>query len=236
MRKLFLLTNFLLVSNVIFALTADQIIKFIDDNLTFNEGEMVVSIIDIKNNKVNKQLKANIKFKKDTGTLMEFISPAREKNKKILMIKDNMWLFVPGISRPIRLSGKDSFMGTSFSNRDLMDFDMNNDYKGKIIESTDDIYVLDLAATNKNVTYPRVVVYVDRNSLLPRKEELYTISGNLIKTIDFLETKNFSGKIRPSIIIVKDVLTQGNETKIVLETMVEKNVNETIFSPQNVER
>ena len=34
----------------------------------------------------------------------------------------------PSVSKPVRLSGKDSFMGTSFTNDDLMNFDKGDDY------------------------------------------------------------------------------------------------------------
>lgn len=235
--KHFLSIILLLIFNqTCYAITAEEIVKSVDSNLTFNEGEMNINIIDIKSEKVTKTLLANVKFKKDKGTLIEFLEPAREKNKRILMVKDNMWMFVPGISRPIRLSGKDSFMGTSFSNRDLMDYDMNNDYKSKIIETTDEKYRLELKATNKNVTYPKVIMDVEKERLLPVYQELYTVSENLIKTIDYSDIKDLGGKLRPSVMVIKDVLTQGNETKVIIKNMIDKNINENIFSPQNIVR
>ncbi|HAM38873.1 MAG: hypothetical protein A2474_06130 [Elusimicrobia bacterium RIFOXYC2_FULL_34_12] len=235
--KHFLSIILLLIFNqTCYAITAEEIVKSVDSNLTFNEGEMNINIIDIKSEKVTKTLLANVKFKKDKGTLIEFLEPAREKNKRILMVKDNMWMFVPGISRPIRLSGKDSFMGTSFSNRDLMDYDMNNDYKSSIIETTDEKYRLELKATNKNVTYPKVIMDVEKERLLPVYQELYTVSENLIKTIDYSDIKDLGGKLRPSVMVIKDVLTQGNETKVIIKNMIDKNINENIFSPQNIVR
>jgi outer membrane lipoprotein-sorting protein len=236
MKQLLSIIIFLLLSYFAFSITAEEIIKAIDDNLTFDEGEINISIVDIKNKKINKTFSAKIKYKKDKGTLMEFTSPAREKNKKILLVKDNMWMFVPGVSKPIRLSGKDSFMGTSLSNRDLMDYDMSNDYKSKILEITEKEYKLELNATNKNVPYPKVIIYIEKEKLLPIKEELYTISGNLIKIVEYSEIKNLGGKLRPSVMIMKDVLTQGNETKIVVENMMKKEIKENIFSPQNIEK
>lgn len=219
-----------------FCITADEIVKIIDDKLTFNEGEMDITMTDSKKGKETKRLEASIIFKKDKGTLVEFTNPARERNKKILMVKDNMWMYVPGISKPVRLSGKDSFMGTSFSNRDLMDFDMNNDYNSKISSETDKEYKLELHAVNKSVTYPKIIMTVDREQMLPIKQELYTVSGNLIKTMEFSELRDFNGKFRPSIFIVKDILTQGNRTKVVISSMTDKTINENIFSPQNMAR
>ncbi len=236
MKKFLFAFAVLAAAENVFAFTAQEIVKKMDDNLTFDEGIINLSIVDIKNGQVNKTLGVDVKYSKDKGTLMEFTKPAREKNKKILMVEDNMWMYVPGISKPIRLSGKDSFMGTSFSNRDLMDYDTSNDYDSTILETTEKLYKLELKATNKSVTYPKEVVYIEKESFLPVKEELYTVSGNLIKIVEFSENKDLGGKIRPSVMVVKDVLTRGNETKVVFESMAEVAVKETIFSPQNMGR
>jgi|AGTN01.2.fsa_nt_gi Outer membrane lipoprotein-sorting protein len=218
------------------AVTADEIIQSVDDNLTFDEGTMDISMTDVKRGVTVKEMFAHIIFKKDKGTLMEFLRPARDKNKKILLIKDNMWMYVPGISKPVRLSGKDSFMGTSFSNRDLMDYDLHNDYTARITSTTADRYVLDMRATNKNVPYARIVMHVEKERLLPVRQELYSVSGNLIKTMDFSDVKDLGGKRRPSVFVIRETLTQGNETRVVTESMKEESVDESIFSPQRLGR
>jgi len=234
MKKFILISLLFIFSTNLFCLTADEIVETMDKNLMFDEGEMLMSILDYKEGKLYKTLKAKIYYKKDKGTLMEFLEPAREKGKKILLVKDNMWLFVPSVSKPLRLSAKDSFMGTSFTNRDLMDYDLKNDYKAKILKETDKHYKLELTATNKNVSYPKVIVDVDKRHILPTKEELYTLSGDLIKIIEFSEPKDFSGKIRPSVITVIDMLNQKNYTKVVLENLQQKQIKDTIFSPPAV--
>jgi len=231
MKKILTISLIFIFSTNLFCLTADEIVETMDKNLMFDEGEMMISILDYKEGRLYKTLKAKIYYKKDKGTLMEFLEPQREKGKKILLVKDNMWLFVPFVSKPLRLSAKDSFMGTSFSNRDLMDFDLKNDYIAKVLQETEKYYKLELTATNKNVTYPKVIVDVDKEYILPIKEGLYTLSGDLIKIIEFSELKNFSGKIRPSIIVVIDMLNQKNYTKVVLENLQQKQIKDTIFSP-----
>lgn len=236
MRIFLLLIMVFLLSKNLFSITAEEIISKIDKNLTFEEGQMSITIVDIKSNKEYKNMAAVVKFKRDYATLIEFLSPAREKGKKILMMNDNMWMYVPGVSKPVRLSGKDSFMGTSFSNRDLMDYDMANDYSARIIEEKEEVYILELIAKNKNVSYAKIILSVDKRLFLPVKEELYTVSGNLIKIMEFSKNKDFNGKVRPSEIFVKDFLTEGAMTKVFVNNMEEKKYEKTIFSPQNLSR
>lgn len=233
MKNFLTILLLIVLSTNLFCFTADEIVEMVDKNLMFDEGEMLISILDYKDEKLYKTLKTKIYYKKDKGTLMEFLEPAREKGKKILLVKDNMWLFVPSVSKPLRLSAKDSFMGTSFSNRDLMDYDLKNDYKAKILQETEKYYKLELTATNKNVAYPKVIIEVEKQHVLPTKEELYTLSGDLIKIIEFSELKNFSSKTRPSIIKVVDMLNQKNYTKVVLENLENKPIKDSIFLPQN---
>jgi outer membrane lipoprotein-sorting protein len=233
MKNFLTILLLIVLSTNLFCFTADEIVEMVDKNLMFNEGEMLISILDYKDEKLYKTLKTKIYYKKDKGTLMEFLEPAREKGKKILLVKDNMWLFVPSVSKPLRLSAKDSFMGTSFSNRDLMDYDLENDYKAKILQETEKYYKLELTATSKNVAYPKVIMEVEKQHVLPTKEELYTLSGDLIKIIEFSELKNFSGKTRPSIIKVVDMLNQKNYTKVVLENLENKPIKDSMFLPQN---
>jgi outer membrane lipoprotein-sorting protein len=233
MKNFLTILLLIVLSTNLFCFTADEIVEMVDKNLMFDEGEMLISILDYKDEKLYKTLKTKIYYKKDKGTLMEFLEPAREKGKKILLVKDNMWLFVPSVSKPLRLSAKDSFMGTSFSNRDLMDYDLKNDYKAKILQETEKYYKLELTATNKNVAYPKVIIEVEKQHVLPTKEELYTLSGDLIKIIEFSELKNFSSKTRPSIIKVVDMLNQKNYTKVVLENLENKPIKDSMFLPQN---
>lgn len=215
---------------------ASEIVRAVDSNLTFDEGVMNITMIDEKFSGRKKEFDMDVRYKKGAGTLIEFTSPARERGKKILMVEDNMWIYVPGLSRPVRLSGRDSFMGTSFSNRDLTDYDMSNDYKSEIVSESDTEYKIELNATNKNVSYQRILMWVEKSRLLPTKQELYTVSGNLIKTMRFTDIKDLGGKSRPSVITITDVMSRGNETRVVMTRMSEEKISERIFSPQNLAR
>jgi outer membrane lipoprotein-sorting protein len=225
-----------LLSAEVFGADASAIIRAIDDNLTFDEGVMKASMIDKKAGGATKSFDMEIRYKKGAGTLMEFRSPARERGKKVLLAGDNMWMYVPGLSRPVRLSGRDSFMGTSFSNRDLMDYEMDNDYDSVIVSENDSEYKIELKATNKNVSYPRILMWVDKSRMLPTKQELYTISGNLIKTMTFSDVKNFAGKDRPSVMAISDVLSAGSETRVIISHMNDEKIPASAFSPQNLAR
>lgn len=213
----------------------DEIVKRVDQVMMLEEGNIDMSIVDIKNGKIRTTMQVEVLYKKDKGTLMTFTSPAREKGKKILMVGTNMWMAVPGVSKAIRVSGKESFMGTSFSNNDLLDYDKENDYKSTITSQNDTFWILEMKATNPAVSYPRIIAKISKD-YLPIKWELFTLSGNLIRVINFSEPKQLAGKLRPSVLTVQDMIAKGNETKVIMNSMEKRNVNEGLFSPQSLVR
>ena len=215
-------------------LSGKDILNKVERNLNLDSGYIEMEILDYKDNKFNRSFLVDVLFDLNAGTLMEFKSPPREKGKKILLIKDSMWMYVPGVSRPVRLSAKDSFMGTSIENKDLLDYEMSDDYDVEVVSSDQSKYVLELKANTTSVPYPKVVLFVDRSVFLPTKMEFYTLSGKLVKYMIFSDVKEIGGKVRPTVYEMRDVLTEGNFTKVVFRKMELRRVPSRIFSLENL--
>lgn len=58
----------------------------------------------------------------------------------------------------------------------------------------------------------------------------------MIKTMEFTDVRDIGGKLRPSVFVIKDALTRGSETRVVIEDMKSRAVNPGVFSPQNIGR
>ncbi len=191
--------------------SAAEILSAMDTAMNFPEGTMVLSIEDRKANGTGRRLEARVLYALDAGTLMEFSAPEREKGKRVLMIGDSMWIGSPAVSRPLRLSGKDAFMGTSFTNDDVMNLTKADDYEARIQSSSAEGWTLELAARKKTLPYPRLVVEVTRE-YLPLRMWMYALSGKEAKTIQFSDVRDFEGKPRPATMTVTDAMTAGNRT------------------------
>jgi len=194
-----------------FSQTAAEIVSRMDEAMNFAEGTMVLSFEDVKVNGSGRKLEAWVLYALDAGTLVEFVSPEREKGKRVLMIGDSMWMGSPSVSRPVRMSGKDSFMGTSFTNDDMMNFTKSDDYDARILSSSAEGWTLELTARKKTLPYPRMAVDVNR-SYLPVRMVMYALSGQEAKRIEFSDVRSFEGKMRPSVMTVIDAMTAGNRT------------------------
>jgi outer membrane lipoprotein-sorting protein len=209
---------------------ADEIIDRMDAAMAYNECEMKASFQDAKASGATRTLEAEIWYAKSEGTMIAFAAPAREKGKRILMIGDSMWMAVPGITKPVRLSGKEAFMGTSFTNDDIMNFDKADDYESRLISSDGGSWTLELAARKRSLPYQRVVLRVGKD-YLPIEQSMYLLSGELSKRIEFSEPKNYGGKTRPSTILVSDAMTKGASTTVRFESIVERRVDRSRLSP-----
>jgi outer membrane lipoprotein-sorting protein len=210
--------------------TAEEILSAMDAAMNFPEGTMILSFQDVKSGGAGRKLEARVLYALDAGTLVEFLSPEREKGKRVLMIGDSMWMGSPGVSRPVRLSGKDSFMGTSFTNDDMMNFTKADDYQGRLLSSGADGWILELLAKRKSLPYPRLIVEVDR-AYLPVRMVMFTLSGQEAKRVEFGDVRAFEGKLRPATMTVSDAMTAGNRTIVSFQSIRAGKVDRARLSP-----
>jgi negative regulator of sigma E activity len=97
---------------------------------------------------------------------------------------------------------------------------------------------LEMTATDESVAYPRRVSWIDGELFIPLKQELYALSGMLLKTWTMEEIQEFEGGRRfPARMVVEDHLKKESRTIIEftgLEFGVE--LEEEVFSMRWLER
>ncbi|OJV78638.1 MAG: hypothetical protein BGO34_07480 [Bacteroidia bacterium 44-10] len=146
---------------------------------------------------------------------MEFTAPATEKGRRMLNDNTSLWMYLPRTSKIMKLPFKQSFMGSDASNTDLMRMSFRNDYEIETVSNQGKgIVVLYLKAKNAEVAYDKTVVEFDTRKKVPIKQEMYSISGKLIKTIFYENPILVDGLYFPSTMIIKEELQKNTETKI----------------------
>lgn len=215
-------------------LTARQILDRVDDSLFPKSFIMKARMINYESGKKKNEFLYNIKANGDAGTLMAFEYPQSEIGKKFLFKDRNIWMAIPGVSNPIRLSPKQNFMGSSFSNNDLMDTEFKDDYdpvlEGTVQVGSAEAYKILCTATNPKVTYYKVIMMIEKKSLIPVKFEYYTRSGKLLKTLELSEVKQLAGRARPTKMVMKSMLEEDAYTAVIIETIEEKVIPLNVFS------
>ena len=160
-----------------------------------------------------------------TRSLTEYLSPAREAGTKMLKLEDKLWIYTPFSDRTIQISGhmlRQSVMGSDMSYEDMMeDRKMTEMYTSTIAgkESIGDrnCWVLELEAKTEDVTYKSRKIWVDTERFIPLKEELFAKSGQLLKKTELSDAKLIDGRWYPMTILYKDMLKEGEGTKITMD-------------------
>jgi len=129
-------------------------------------------------------------------TYVEFLSP-REKGQHLLMLGDDMWVYLPDTSRPIRITPLERLNGDA-SNGDVAHTNYAVDYLPVFLRTekvgAEDCYVLDLTAKRKGATYQRILYWLRVTDARPVRAEFYLTSCKHIKSATFDEYESVEGK------------------------------------------
>ncbi|OQY14178.1 MAG: outer membrane lipoprotein-sorting protein [Desulfobacteraceae bacterium 4572_187] len=219
------------ISTPAFALDGDEILKKVDRNLNPESFEMYRKLINIEPDGSKKEfVMYSVKKGKDKIASV-FLSPASEKGRSTLRIGENMWLYIPNVGKPIRITSLQSVTGGVFNNSDIMRVDYSSEYICEKVEPADNGHILHLKAKTNYVAYDRVKMWVYGKRLLPDKIECFASSGMLIKTLYFKNIKDFGGGlVRPAVIETDSPLYKDYKSIIIFAKMKAKDLPDEIFT------
>ncbi len=148
-----------------------------------------VKITDFAEGKPDEQHLYEVSQKGTDKTYVEFMSP-REKGEHLLMLGDDMWVYLPDTSRPVRITPLERLTGDA-SNGDVARTNYATDYSPAYLRTEKvgsvDCNVLELTAKRKGATYQRILFWIRVEDARPVKAEFYLTSGKHIKSATFDE-------------------------------------------------
>jgi outer membrane lipoprotein-sorting protein len=213
------------------AIDGTQLLKQIDRNLNPESYEMYRKLINVEPNG-RKMEYTFFSVKKGLDKLAGvFLAPASEKGRSTLRLGENMWLYIPNVGKPIRITSLQSVIGGVFNNADILSLDYAAEYNVEKVEEPGNEYLLYLKAKTKTVAYDRIKLWADKNRKLPTKIECLTEASMLIKTLYFKEVKDFGGGIvRPSVIETDSPLYKGYKSIMIFAKIKQKDFKDEVFT------
>ena len=131
-----------LIISLSLALMADNILETIDRKLTPVSAEMYKKLINIEPDGSKKEFTL-FQAKKDKDKMVSlFLEPDSEKGRATLRLGDNMWLYIPNVGRPLRITSMQSVVGGVFNNADIMRLDFSTEYSVVTQEEKEDFKLL----------------------------------------------------------------------------------------------
>ena len=210
---------------------ANKLLKTVDEKLTPESYEAYRKIINQEPDGTKKEFIFYTVKKGRDKVAMLYLSPASEKGRATLRLEDNMWLYIPNVGKPIRITSMQSVTGGVFNNSDIMRLDYSAEYDATILEQSQTQYVLELKAKTKTVAYDKLKMWVAKKTMLVTKIECYSASKMLIKTLEFKEIKDFGGGIiRPSVIETHSPLQKGYKSIMIFAEMKLRKFPDEVFT------
>ncbi len=211
-----------LIVNASAPLTGNEVLQKIDSQqLTKDKTSVaVMKLIDSSGTTVERTLKMYMKGANDK--LIRFLSPADIKGTAFLSRgSENMWLYLPALSRVRRIAGYAShgdFMGSDFNYRDLSSSGLAEDFNAAIDSYKDHEYALTLTPKKSGSAYSKVKLWVKDDTFVPLKIEFYDPSGKLLKILTNTEMKEINGKWFPMSMEMRNV-QENHTTYIIVKEM-----------------
>ena len=190
-----------------------------------------VKITNYEAGKADEEKLYEVSQKGTDKTYVEFMSP-REKGRHLLMLIDDMWVYLPDTSRPVRITPLERLSGDA-SNGDVARTNYAADYTPSYVRTekvgATECYVLDLTAKRKGATYQRILYWIRVEDARPVKAEFYLTSGKHIKSATFDDYANFDGRLLLHRLTLYDEIRHNSHSVLEYSDSVPRALPDKLF-------
>ncbi len=245
MKKLYLLVLLLVTGKLLFAQSAEEIIKKAEDAVKGKTSHAEIEMI-IKTTDYSRDLKMESWWVGNEKALIVTQAPVKEKGNKTLKIGNEMWEYLKNTETTIKIPPSmmlQSWNGSDFTNDDLVrESNLSKDYDQKIIGEEkitgQDTWKIQLIPKpDAPVVWGKIYYWVIKKNYLPSVVQYFDEKGNMVRYLVYSEVKNFHGRDVPSKWVMHNNKKEGHTTTIIVSD-IEFNINipDRIFSFQELER
>jgi len=210
-----------------------QLLKKADSLVTFPDSDFSAQYTFVQESPgqgTNSKQAMVFRRDKDNTYLIVIVKPEEDKGKGYLKSGNNLWFYDPVSRRFTFTSAKDRFQNMNARNSDFTRSNLAGDYK--VTASTRqklgkyDCWLLDLQATSDDITFPKMRIWIDENSLV-RKTEDYSFSGQHVRTVAFPQYQQIGARYIPQTVVIFDELRGAT----INGTFVKERTTYTIARP-----
>ena len=221
----------------------EDVVRRLDDLYRTSASSGHVEMI-AKTETQTRHLKMRIWSKGKDKSLIIIDEPAREAGTETLKVGNNLWNYLPKISRTIRIPPSmmlSSWMGTDFTNDDLVrDTSYERDFDTRIIgRSTDPEGWQGVMEVRPGVVgrWQKIEWVVNEEGTLPVVARYFDRRGRLARTMRFTDVKVMGGRRIPSRMVLETVDQPGHLTELrYLDMQFDVKLSDNLFSLSQLER
>lgn len=215
-----------------------ELLKRADEHRSPNgDFSFVVKASEFKSKKLSKETVYKVYSKESRYSLIETIYPERLLGRKLLMKENSLWLYLPNVHRPTRVSMQQRLTG-EVSNGDIARTNFVDDYTPKLLGTVKwkkkPVYRLALTAKSTEASYRFIELLVDPKTFFPLHADFFAISGKKLKSGEFSAFKNILGKKRSTRFLVTDALQPDRYTRLDYSRFRKEILSESFFNKESI--
>ena len=174
-------------------------------------------------------------------SLVRILEPKKEAGVSTLKREKNMWNFLPKINKVIKVPPSmmmGSWMGSDFTNDDLMREGSWVDAYDVVLSQTDSLYTLDLTAKATTVTvWGAMQIVVTKDNLLPIRQTYFDEDGQAMREMRFSAIQTFGDITLPTVMELVPLNKPGNKTQVTYNSMeFDIDLESDFFTLQNLKK
>jgi outer membrane lipoprotein-sorting protein len=155
--------------------------------------------------------------------LVRILEPRKERGVSTLQRGNDMWNYLPKIRKVVKVPPSmmmGSWMGSDFTNDDLMrDVSLVEEYQVSLSE-TDAQYQLDLVPREQTVTvWGALEIIVNKETLLPVRQRYFDEDGTLIRVMEFSDVTDFGEVMLPATMTLTPMNEAGHLTTLTYQEL-----------------
>lgn len=238
------------------AVTAKELLKQTDDLYRGQSSQSTIEM-NIKNRRWERSLVMKVWSKGTDRSLLKILKPKKEKGVTTLMVKKNVWNYLPKVDRVMKVPSSmmsGSWMGSHFSNDDLVkNSRFEKDYTFVITQRPQDTqrpentegpkdgtgsYIIECTPKpNAPVVWGKVVVEIDGKTRIPLSQRFFDEKGELIRTLTYSNIQTIDGRHIPLHMRLEPNKKKGEYTEIIQrELKFDIDIPDSAFSMQSLRR
>lgn len=231
--------------SVVFTLAAASYLLVLPEVFAESVTEILKKADDIRNPPMSNKLSISVETEGEETvelevsmqgkdkTLVRTVKPARDRGKNMLMIGEDMWVFVPNLKRTVRVSLNQKLTGQA-ANGDICRQRWSGDYNPSLERETANVWILLLDAEKSGLTYDKIRLWVNKSDYRPVKAEYLTKTAKVLKKATFKNYKKMAGAMRPSVTVIANANKKDDKSVVTTLEITPMNFPDSLFNQNNL--
>lgn len=177
----------------------------------------------------------SVVVKDQVKSLVRYEKPIKARGRALLFIERNMWVYVPGTERCLRISPHQQALG-GLASADIARVVFSLDYKVAKVTPENGRRLLALLGVDKGAAYARIELMIEADNPRPLWAVFYSMSGRKMKTAYFEAYSEILGQRRPTVFRVIDHIDGDRETVMRYSNYSLKMTPDEWFQPAQLKR